>query len=82
MVWPDWWEWELEISSHCIKRMQERGFHEAGLRAMLEDATGLGEQTHGTFVVETRHEGRSWEVIVSPDHGKQLLVIVTAYPNS
>lgn len=50
--------------------------------AMLEDATGLVEQTHGTFLVETRHEGRSWEVIVSPDEELQLLVIVTAYPNS
>ena len=50
MIRPDWWEWEIEISSHCLKRMQERGFNEAGLRAMLDDATTLVEQGHGTFM--------------------------------
>ena len=24
MTLPDWWEWELEISSHCVKRMDGR----------------------------------------------------------
>ena len=82
MVWPDWWEWELEISSHCLKRMQDRGFHEADLRAMLDDATGFVEQTHGTFLVETCQEGRRWEVVVSPDFERQVVVVVTAYPSS
>jgi hypothetical protein len=78
---PDWWEWELEISSHCVKRMNERVFNEADLRAMLEDATGLVEQVHGTFLVETQRDGCPWEVIVSPDLNKQVLVVVTAYRN-
>jgi hypothetical protein len=82
MDWPDWWDWEIEISSHCLKRMQDRGFHEAGLRAMLEDATGLIEQEHGTFIVETVHEGNRWEVIVSPDDEKQVIIVVTAYASS
>jgi hypothetical protein len=59
--------------------MQERGFHEADLRAMLEDASGLIQQDHGTFLVQTTHEGAGWEVIVSPDDEKQVLVVVTAY---
>lgn len=81
MTWPDWWEWELEISSHCFKRMEERLFHEADLRAMLEDARGLTEQVHGTFLVETQHEGARWEIVVSPDEEKRVVVVVTAYPN-
>ena len=39
MQWPDWWEWEIEISSHCLKRMSERGLNETDLRAMLETST-------------------------------------------
>jgi hypothetical protein len=39
------------------------------------------EQVHGTFLVETHHEGRRWEVIVSPDEEKRVVVIVTAYPS-
>lgn len=81
MQWPDWWEWEIEISSHCLKRMQERGFHEADLRAMLEDATDLIQQDHGTFLVQTTHEGAGWEVIVIPDDAKHAVVVVTAYAN-
>ena len=81
MEWPNWWKWELEISSHCVNRMDERVFHEADLRAMLEDATGLVEQVHGTFLIETQLGGCPWEVIVIPDLEKKVLVVVTAYPN-
>jgi hypothetical protein len=24
--WPAWWEWELELSPHVGKRMEDRGF--------------------------------------------------------
>jgi Domain of unknown function (DUF4258) len=81
MEWPEWWEWELDISSHAMKRMPERHFDEPTLRAMLEDATGLSEQVHGTFIVESHYESRRWEIIVSPDYEKQVIVIVTAYPD-
>jgi hypothetical protein len=36
--WPDWWEWELEISPHILKRMVDRSFSETDLRLMLEAA--------------------------------------------
>lgn len=32
------------------------------------------------WVIETRHAGAPWEVIVEPDAGAQKLVVVTAYP--
>jgi plasmid stabilization system protein ParE len=32
------------------------------------------------FVIEARHAGAPWEVIVEPDQPRQLLVVITAYP--
>ena len=34
----------------------------------------------GRFVVEVRHVGQPWEVIVEPDGVRTLLVVITAYP--
>ena len=81
MEWPDWWSWELELTPHLLKRMDDRGFTEVDLRVMLDDATGFHrEAVEGRFVIETRHRGRGWEVVVEPDHTELLLVVVTAYP--
>lgn len=79
---PDWWEWELEVSSHCLKRMIERGFNEAELRAMLEDATSVEYQDHGTFIAETYQDSVRWEVILIPDHDREVIIVVTAYADS
>jgi len=38
--WPPWWVWELELSPHLLKRMEDRRFTEVDLRRMLEQATG------------------------------------------
>lgn len=79
--WPDWWSWELELSPHLFKRMTDRSFNEAELRLMLEDASGYHEDYEpGRWVVETRHAGRAWEVIVEPVPHERVLVGVTAYP--
>jgi hypothetical protein len=61
--------------------MVDRSFNETDLRLMLENATGYHENhEEGRWVIETRHEQRSWEVIVEPIFEEQQLVIVTAYP--
>jgi len=79
--WPTWWDWELELSSHVLKRMVDRGFSEVHLRTMIESAEGLHEDEEaGRWVAETWHESRPWEVIVEPDGADQLLVVITAYP--
>ena len=70
MNWPIWWEWELVFTAHVEIRMEERGFSEVELRAMLDDATRF----------HTRHAGRAWRVVVEPDTDEKTLVIVTAYP--
>ena len=61
--------------------MEDRAFNEVDLRRMLEH--GAGHRTdilEGRFVIDARHAGRSWEVIVEPDEIRQLLVVITAYP--
>jgi hypothetical protein len=71
----------LELSPHLVKRMDDRQFTELDLRRMLERASGYREDVvDGRWVIETKHRGKAWEVIVEPDFERQLLVVVTAYP--
>ena len=61
--------------------MEDRRFNEMDLRRMLEHASGHTPDIRaGRFIIEARHAGQSWAVIVEPDEGRQLLVVVTAYP--
>lgn len=39
--WPPWWQWELELTPHLLKRMVDRGFTEVELREMLEKGREL-----------------------------------------
>lgn len=79
--WPEWWEWELELSSHLFKRMADRDFNEIEVRRMLSVATGVRrDAVPGRWIAATRHRRRLWEVIVEPDEEAQLLVVITAYP--
>ena len=78
--WPEWWDWEIELSPHLLKRMVDRRFTEIDLRRMLERATDYrADVVEGRLVIETRHARRRWEVIVEPDWERRLLVVVTAY---
>lgn len=78
---PDWWDWELELTPHLLKRMSDRGFNEADIRTMLEDARDIIAQPNGRFRVETALEERRWVVIVEPDPGDETILVITAYPN-
>ncbi len=79
--WPEWWDWELELSPHLFKRMIDRGFSELDLRAMLERARGYRPDiVDGRWVVVTSYRGKTWEVIVEPDRNAARLVVITAYP--
>ena len=61
--------------------MEDRAFNEVDLRRMLEHASShRPDIIEGRFVVEARHAGQSWEVIVEPDEMRQLIVVITAYP--
>ncbi len=78
--WPDWWDWELELTPHLEQRMEERDFTEVDVRKMLAAATGFApDVVEGRFLIESQLRGRSWHVIVEPDPDETLLVVVTAY---
>jgi hypothetical protein len=79
-VWPEWWDWELELVSHLERRMEDRDFNELELREMLEVADGYRpDVVEDRFVIQTRHRGARWEVIVEPDPDDELLLVITAY---
>ena len=79
-TWPEWWDWELELSSHLLKRMQDRDFNELEVRQMLSTASGLRQDiVPDRWVIQTRHRRKPWEVIVEPDRDAQLLIVITAY---
>ena len=79
--WPTWWDWELDPSlPYLRKRMLDRRFSETDLRIMVQDATGYHEDHEpGRYVLETRHGGELWYVIVEPLFGAEALLVVTAY---
>lgn len=52
---PSWWDWDLELTPHVLKRMADRRFTEIDLRAMLEGASGYRHDIiEGRWVIETR----------------------------
>ena len=76
----EWWDWELELIPHLLKRMEDRRFTEVDLRAMLQRATSYRRDVvGGRWVIDTRHRRQRWEVIVEPDPDGKVLVVVTAY---
>ena len=78
--WPDWWEWELELCPHVLKRMVDRQFNEIDLRKMLLHAQSYRQDiVDGRWTILTSHSQRSWEIIVEPDSASNLLVVITAY---
>jgi hypothetical protein len=76
-----WWDWELELSPHLLKRMPDRRFTEVDVRRMLQAATRVRRDIEpGRWVATTRHRRERWEVIVEPDGDAEMLVVITAYP--
>ena len=79
--WPEWWDWELELSPHLFRRMADRRFSEMDLRLMLERARGYRpDLVDGRWVIVTTFRRRTWEIIAEPDLSTKRLVVVTAYP--
>lgn len=79
--WPEWWTWELELSSHLMKRMVDRRFTELDLRRMIDHCRRLRRDiVPGRWVAVTSHRRQRWEVIAEPDFERELLIVITAYP--
>ena len=80
MEWPVWWEWDLELTPHVYKRMDDREFSEVELRRMLEAASNFRPDVlEGRWIIETRFQRKPWEVIVEPDFSSERLAVITAY---
>jgi hypothetical protein len=80
MNWPEWWNWEIEITPHAEKRMIQRNFNELELRQMIYGARNYKNDIEdGRFKLLTQFKNEEWEVIVEPDYEENLLVIITAY---
>ena len=79
-TYPDWWNFELELSPHVEERMIDRGFSEVDLRLMFE-ATVLIRPgvAKDRWILETAHDGDAWEVVVEPDEHDRVIVVITAY---
>lgn len=78
--WPEWWDWELELSPHLLKRMLDRGFSETDLRRMMEDANGLRQDKRlERWIIESEHDSAPWEITVEPDPTDRVVVVITAY---
>lgn len=79
--WPTWWDWDVEITPHVERRMEDRNFSEVELRDMLIRATRLREDVvEGRFVATSRLRKRDWEIILEPVAEEELTVVITAYP--
>ena len=79
-TYPDWWNFELELSPHVEERMIDRGFSEIDLRLMFEATVAMRPGVaKGRWILETAHDGDAWEVVVEPDEHDRVIVVITAY---
>ena len=79
--WPAWGDWELELSSHLLKRMVQRDFNEVDLRQMFQNASEyLSDVEEGRWIIRSKYRRRPWKIIVEPDFEREVLVVVTAFP--
>ena len=78
--WPEWWQWELELTPHLLKRMADRQFNEVDLRQMLVAPRGYRPSEElGRYVIETLFDNRAWEVVVEPQAEERILLVITAF---
>ncbi len=63
------------------QRMEDRRFTEVDLRTMLSRSTAVrADVAPGRWVAATRFRKADWEIIVEPDEGGRILVVIAAYP--
>lgn len=78
--WPEWWDFELELSPHVEDRMIDRSFSEVDLRLMIETTDRVRpSDSPGRWILETAHLGDAWEVVIEPDQLDEVIVVITAY---
>lgn len=57
-----------------------RGFSEVDLRLMIEMTAAIRRGVaKGRWILETAHDGDTWEVIVEPDEHDRVIVVITSF---
>ena len=78
---PSWWTWQVVVSHHASRRMAQRMCPEWMLRSMLQSPSGVqSDAAPGRFLIEALNHGRLWHIIVEPDYGERVMIVVTLYP--
>ena len=76
----EWLDWPLRLTPHLRKRMVDRGFNEADLREMVEQAQSpVPDHEPGRWLLRTRLGRKVWSVIVEPDELDRRLDVITAF---
>lgn len=77
---PEWWDWELELSPHLLRRMEERDFTETELRRMLNGVRGVhpdaGARRYRAYGL---HRNYRWTIVLEPDPQAKVVVVITAF---
>lgn len=69
------------MTFHVHRRMEDRGFNEVDLRTMLEIPVAILPQIPGArWQVYSRFRGQFWKIVVEPDPGARIVLVITAYP--
>jgi len=79
--YPSWSEWELLLSSHALKRMEQRGLSEIDLRTMLHSASAYTmTMQRDRWLAHCNFQGTKWLVVLEPIHDLELITVVTVFP--
>lgn len=73
MRWPVWWEWDLELTPHVLKRMLDREFTEV-------DQVDYFDVRWPGFGVRVSPAGRKSWIIMYRFHGRVRRVTIGPYP--
>ncbi|MEM8873697.1 MAG: DUF4258 domain-containing protein [Planctomycetota bacterium] len=77
---PYWWDWELVMSPHVVKRMASRDISELDIRDMAERADGWSFDPYpGRVRLHTTMNGRAWRIVVEPQENIEAIEVVTTF---
>jgi len=81
MALPEWWDWEIELTPHSERRLEERGLTEIDLRTMLNKPPRSieGDPEPGRHRVFTSHRRKPWIIVVEPDPGPKILLVISVF---
>jgi hypothetical protein len=77
---PEWWDWDIELSTHALERMGDRDFTELDVRRMFDAAIAVRRSDWPRWEIHTRLRGSPWRMIVELDIQRYVVNVITAHP--